>query len=170
MEVPSKASFKNWPHRPGQQIRTFIMAGVYVSYLLGTKGTSLIFFPSPNLLFCLNSLISPPSLVLTSHDPALRKHPGLSVAGPIPEHQGQELTSDRNLSPLHLGFHLSTRGGGSIDPARFVRSGGGRSQRPGQGEGFFVAGVTVAVGSDSAPKPPCYISRSVHRHWEVGSS
>lgn len=104
MEVPSKASFKNWPHRPGQQIRTFIMAGVYVSYLLGTKGTSLIFFPSPNLLFCLNSLISPPSLVLTSHDPALRKHPGLSVAGPIPEHQGQELTSDRNLSPLHLGF------------------------------------------------------------------
>lgn len=52
MEVPSKASFKNWPHRPGQQIRTFIMAGVYVSYLLGTKGTSLIFFslPQPSLL------------------------------------------------------------------------------------------------------------------------
>lgn len=50
-------------------------------------------------------------------------------------------------------------------PDRIVTSGGGRSQRP--GEPSFVAEVTVAMGNDSILKPPCYISRSVLRYWEV---
>lgn len=115
---------------------------LYVSYLLGAKGTSLIFFsslPHPSL-FLLNSLwlsLHHPRrwLPTTLHCTSTQ---GRSLASPVPEHPGQELPLDRvcHLRPLPLRFLVCQPEVVTVlTPASSVTSGGGRSQSWGQGMG-----------------------------------